>query len=176
VKTLRMLLFLPGAAALVWGVMLFADFAFPLRPDSFFTLGWLLGGPLLHDGVIAPTVGLLGLAVSRFVPRAWKTPVVVGSVLSGVLAVLAVPLLWRAYGAPRPPGPHKDVGRGLLVSLAVVWAGVLLRRITRHFSPGKRTACDRKRGDPVTRGWHRPKGERAGVGLGRTRRPSVRWA
>jgi hypothetical protein len=109
-----------------------------LRPDSFFTVGWLLGGPLLHDGVIAPAVGLLGLAVSRLVPRAWKTPVVVGSVLSGVLAILAFPLLWRTYGAPPPPGPHKDAGTGLLVSVAVVWATVLLSGITRQFSPGKR--------------------------------------
>jgi hypothetical protein len=138
VKTLRVLLFLPGAAALVWGVMLFADFAFPLRPDSFFTVGWLLGGPLLHDVVIAPTVGLFGLAASRAVPRAWKTPVVVGSVLSGVLAILAVPLLWRTYGAPTPPGPHKDAGTGLLISLAVVWAAVLLSGITRQFSTAKK--------------------------------------
>jgi hypothetical protein len=133
-----MLLFVSGFAALGWGVMQFADFAFPLRPDSFFTVGWLLGGPLLHDGVIAPAVGLLGLAVSRLVPRAWKTPVVVGSVLSGVLAILAFPLLWRTYGAPPPPGPHKDAGTGLLVSVAVVWATVLLSGITRQFSPGKR--------------------------------------
>jgi hypothetical protein len=124
-----MLLFVSGFAALGWGVM---------RPDSFFTVGWLLGGPLLHDGVIAPAVGLLGLAVSRLVPRAWKTPVVVGSVLSGVLAILAFPLLWRTYGAPPPPGPHKDAGTGLLVSVAVVWATVLLSGITRQFSPGKR--------------------------------------
>jgi hypothetical protein len=64
--------------------------------------------------------------------------VVVGSVLSGVLAILAVPLLWRTYGAPTPPGPHKDARTGLLISLAVVWAAVLLSGITRQFSTAKK--------------------------------------
>jgi hypothetical protein len=131
VKILRVALFLPGIAALVWGVMLFADFAFPLRPDSFFTLGWLLGGPLVHDGLIAPVVGIVGLLLTRLAPPAWKTPVVIGTVLSAVLAILSIPLLWRTYGAPPPPGPHKDAGTGLLVSLAVVWAAVLLAGGTR---------------------------------------------
>lgn len=130
-KTMRVLLFLLGAAALGWGAMLFVDFAFPLRRDSFFTLGWLLGGPLVHDGLIAPAVGVIGLILRRVVPPAWKTPVVLGAVLSAVLAIVAVPLLWRAYGAPQPPGPHKDAGTGLVASLAVVWAAVVIAGVTR---------------------------------------------
>jgi hypothetical protein len=124
-------LFLPGIAALVWGVMLFVDFAFPLRPDTFFTLGWLLGGPLVHDGLIAPVVGIVGLLLTRLAPPTWKAPVVIGTVLSAILAILAIPLLWRTYGAPPPPGPHMDASTGLLLSLATVWLAVLLAGVTR---------------------------------------------
>nr|WP_221471129.1 hypothetical protein [Amycolatopsis umgeniensis] len=127
VKTLRLLLFLPGLGALAWGAVLFAEYAFPLRPDVFGTLGWLLGGPLAHDLLIAPAVGGVGLALSRFLPDRWKTPVRTGAVLTGVLTLLAVPLLWRPFGGARNPGLHDaDTVTGLLVTVAVVWLGVLV--------------------------------------------------
>ncbi|MBB5852999.1 hypothetical protein ACFQ05_06850 [Amycolatopsis umgeniensis] len=126
-KTLRLLLFLPGLGALAWGAVLFAEYAFPLRPDVFGTLGWLLGGPLAHDLLIAPAVGGVGLALSRFLPDRWKTPVRTGAVLTGVLTLLAVPLLWRPFGGARNPGLHDaDTVTGLLVTVAVVWLGVLV--------------------------------------------------
>jgi hypothetical protein len=57
--------------------------------------------------------------------------VVIGTVLSAILAILAIPLLWRTYGAPPPPGPHMDASTGLLLSLATVWLAVLLAGVTR---------------------------------------------
>ncbi|MFI5558594.1 hypothetical protein ACIA2T_04880 [Amycolatopsis japonica] len=126
-KTLRLLLFLPGLAALAWGAVLFSEYAFPLRPDVFGTLGWLAGGPLVHDLLIAPLVGAAGFALSRFLPDRWKTPVKTGAVLTGVLTLLAFPLLWRPFGGARNPGLHDaDTVTGLLVTLAVVWLGVLV--------------------------------------------------
>ncbi|MER7857974.1 hypothetical protein ABTX61_02630 [Amycolatopsis japonica] len=135
-KTLRLLLFLPGLAALAWGAVLFSEYAFPLRSDVFGTLGWLASGPLVHDLLIAPLVGAVGFALSRFLPDRWKTPVKTGAVLTGVLTLLAFPLLWRPFGGARNPGLHDaDTVMGLLVTLAVVWLGVLaavfLRRKTR---------------------------------------------
>lgn len=132
-KTLRLLLILPGLGAIAWGAVLFAEYAFPLRPDVFRTLGWLVGGPLVHDLLIAPLVGVAGLALSRFLPDRWKTPVKTGAVLTGVLTLLAVPLLWRPFGGAANPGLHDaDTVTGLLVSLAVVWAGVLLAVVLRR--------------------------------------------
>ncbi|GLZ28750.1 hypothetical protein Lesp02_09400 [Lentzea sp. NBRC 105346] len=126
-KTLRLLLFLPGLGAIAWGAVLFADYAFPLRPDVFGTLGWLVGGPLVHDLLVAPVVGAAGLVLSRFLPSCWRTPVRTGAVLTGVLTLLAIPLLWRVGDGPRNPGLHDaDTLTGLLVSLAVVWLGVLV--------------------------------------------------
>ncbi|RSN07297.1 hypothetical protein DMC63_35365 [Streptomyces sp. WAC 05977] len=132
-KTLRLLLFLPGLAALAWGAVLFSEYAFPLRPDVFKTLGWLAGGPLIHDLLIAPLVGAVGFALGRFLPERWKTPVRTGAVLSGVLTLLAIPLLWRPFGGARNPGLHDaDTVTGLLVSLAVVWFGVLVAALLRR--------------------------------------------
>ncbi|ANN15074.1 hypothetical protein SD37_04960 [Amycolatopsis orientalis] len=126
-KTLRLLLFLPGLGALAWGAVLFAEYAFPLRADVFGTLGWLAGGPLVHDLLIAPLVGVVGLALSSVLSDRWKTPVKTGAVLTGVLTLLAVPLLWRPFGGATNPGLHDaDTGTGLLVTLGVVWLGVLV--------------------------------------------------
>lgn len=132
-KTLRLLLFLPGLAALAWGAVLFSEYAFPLRPDVFGTLGWLVGGPLAHDLLIAPLVGAVGFALSRFLPERWKTPVKTVAVLTGVLTLLAFPLLWRPFGGARNPGLHDaDTVTGLLVTLAVVWLGVLVAALARR--------------------------------------------
>ncbi|WP_409493653.1 hypothetical protein [Amycolatopsis sp. cmx-11-12] len=136
-KTLRLLLFLPGLGALAWGAVLFAEYAFPLRPDVFGTLGWLAAGPLVHDLLIAPLVGAAGFALSRFLPERWKTPVKTGAALTGVLTLLAFPLLWRPFGGATNPGLHDaDTLTGLLLTLAVVWLGVvaaaLLRRKARY--------------------------------------------
>lgn len=135
-KTLRLLLFLPGLGALAWGAVLFAEYAFPLRPDVFGTLGWLAGGPLAHDLLIAPLAGAAGFVLSRFLPERWKTPVKTGAVLTGVLTLLAFPLLWRPFGGATNPGLHDaDTLTGLLLTLAVVWLGVVVAALFRRKAP-----------------------------------------
>uniref|UniRef100_UPI00397E4435 hypothetical protein n=1 Tax=Amycolatopsis sp. lyj-23 TaxID=2789283 RepID=UPI00397E4435 len=126
-KTARALLALPGLAALAWGAVLFAEYALPLRPDVFGTVGWLVGAPLVNDAVIAPLTALLGFALARLLPPRWKTPVITGTVITGVLAILAFPLLWRPYGTPPMPGLHDtNPTLGLALTLAAVWLTVLL--------------------------------------------------
>ncbi|GAA1971954.1 hypothetical protein [Amycolatopsis minnesotensis] len=131
-KIARTLLVLPGLAALAWGLVLFAQFAFPLGPQGFVALGWLAGGTLVHDAVVAPLAGVAGFALSRILPRPWRAPVLAGAVLSAVLGLIAFPLLWRAHGAPPLPGLHDgDTLGGLLISLGVVWLGVVLAGLVR---------------------------------------------
>lgn len=126
-KTARTLLVLPGLAALAWGAVLFVQFAFPLGPQGFAALGWLAGGTLVHDAVIAPLVGIIGFALSRILPAPWRAPVLAGAAASAVLGLIAFPLLWREYGAPPLPGLHDgDTLGGLLVSLGVVWLVVVV--------------------------------------------------
>ncbi|EOD66824.1 hypothetical protein [Amycolatopsis vancoresmycina] len=135
-KTARVLLTLPGLAALAWGVVLFAEYALPLRPDVFGTVGWIVGGPILNDAVVAPLTAVLGLVLARLLPSRWKAPVITGTVTTGVLAILAFPLLWRSYGTPPMPGLHDgNPTLGLTLTLAAVWLAVILTALTRRVVP-----------------------------------------
>ncbi|WIV60758.1 hypothetical protein [Amycolatopsis nalaikhensis] len=126
-KTARVILALPGLAALAWGVVLFAEYALPLRPDVYGTIGWIIGGPVLNDGVIAPLTAVLGLILARVLPKPWRAPVVTGTVITGVLAIVAFPLLWRPYGNPPMPGLHDgNPALGLGLTVAAVWLLVVL--------------------------------------------------
>ncbi|WP_290049759.1 hypothetical protein [Amycolatopsis solani] len=130
-KTARALLALPGLAALAWGVVLFAEYALPVRPDVIATAAWIVGGPVFNDGVIAPLTAVLGIVLSRIVPRPWKAPVVAGTVITGVLAIVAFPLLWRPYGTPPMPGLHDgDPALGLALTVAAVWLAVIVTALT----------------------------------------------
>jgi hypothetical protein len=136
VKTARALLALPGLAALAWGVVLFVEYAFPLRPDVFGAVGWIVGGPLINDGVVAPLTAVLGIVLARVLPRPWKVPVVTGTVITGVLLILAFPLLWRPYGTPPMPGLHDgNPALGLTLTLAAVWLLVALTPLARRVVP-----------------------------------------
>ncbi|MFG2051495.1 hypothetical protein ACGFIW_29195 [Micromonospora sp. NPDC048935] len=120
-RTVRLLLLVFGAAAAAYGGWL-------LLPQLDTTLPWLLGGPVLHDLLVAPLVGLVGLALGRLVPDrrrlAWLTA---GLLASATLLLIAVPLLWRPPTAPPNPGlPDRDYPLGLTVGLAAVWAVIVL--------------------------------------------------
>ncbi|MFJ7212188.1 hypothetical protein [Amycolatopsis sp. NPDC098790] len=157
-KTARTLLVLPGLAALAWGVALFIEYAFPLRPDVFGTVGWIVGGPLLNDGVVAPLTAVLGIVLSRVVPRPWRVPVVAGTVITGLLLIVAFPLLWRPYGTPPMPGLHDgNPALGLALTLAAVWLVVALAPLARRViragprkaPPGARTDLPSPQGTPA---------------------------
>ncbi|SED67393.1 hypothetical protein SAMN04489727_8845 [Amycolatopsis tolypomycina] len=135
-KAVRVLLALPGLAALAWGAVLFAEYALPLRPDVYGTVTWLVGGPIVNDAVIAPLTALLGITLARRLPPRWRTPVTAGTVITATLAILAFPLLWRPYGTPPMPGLHDtDPTPGLALTVAAVWLTVVLTALTRRVVP-----------------------------------------
>jgi hypothetical protein len=136
VKIARALLALPGLAALAWGAVLFAEYALPLRPEVFGTVGWLVGGPILNDAVVAPLTAVLGTILARLLPHPWRVPVVTGTVITGVLLILAFPLLWRPYGTPPMPGLHDgNPALGLALTLAAVWLLVALTALRHRVVP-----------------------------------------
>ena len=146
-KIARALLALPGLAALAWGVVLFAGYALPLRPDVFGTVGWIVGGPILNDGVVAPSTAVLGVVLARLLPRPWKVPVVAATVITGVLVILAFPLLWRPYGTPPMPGLHDGhPALGLALTVATVWLVAILTALAHRIVP--RTDPPDTRTDP----------------------------
>lgn len=114
-----------GLGVAGWGVVLLVPLVLTSPGEVISLGGWLLGGPLLHDLLVAPVVGLVGLTATRVLPRQWRSPVVFGLVASSVLMLLAVPYLWRTFGAAANPGLHdRPYLMGLLIALAVLWSAV----------------------------------------------------
>jgi hypothetical protein len=137
VTALRICLGSLGVLLGLWGAWLLVPVA---TAEPLSLGGWLLGGPVLHDLLLAPLTGAVALGVSRL--GAWRVPVAVGLVLTGVLVALAVPLLWRAHAGPPNPGLHdRPYPLGLLAALLVLWTPLLvvpaLRR-RRARAPGPR--------------------------------------
>jgi hypothetical protein len=130
---IRALFALSGLAMLTYGALLTWDFATSRTVNAVQGAAWFIGGPIVHDGVIAPVVGLTGLLLTRIVPPPWRTPVAVGAVLTGVLTLVAIPLLWRPFGTAVNPGLHdRNYGAGLAIALGAVWLAVVVAGLTRQ--------------------------------------------
>jgi hypothetical protein len=142
VRTVRIVLVLLGAAGSAYGGWL----AWPRLAT---TAAWLAGGPVLHDAVYAPLVGLGGLLLVRAVPvRAVRWWVVAGLAISGTLLLIAVPLIWRPDRPPRYPGLHdRDYFPGLAIWLGGLWAAVGLG--AGYTAVHKRRRARRLNEDPV---------------------------
>jgi hypothetical protein len=133
VKT-RLALALPGLAALVWGAILAVRFAVHSWHNGQAALLFFVGGAIGHDLLIAPIVGIAGLLISKHVPVAWRTPIRVGSAVSGVLGLIAIPALWRTYaGLPNPGLDDRPYALGLLIALATVWLLALVGGLIRRY-------------------------------------------
>ncbi|WP_156755766.1 hypothetical protein [Actinokineospora pegani] len=119
---MRAALFALGLAALAWGSWLAVDFATASWRDTWQSLAIFVGGPVLHDAVVAPIVGGTALLLTRVLPPAWHTAVKAAAAATAVLVLLAIPLLWHPFGVPTNPGLHdRDYATGLLIALGVVW-------------------------------------------------------
>jgi hypothetical protein len=91
-------------------------------------LRWLVGLLLAHDLVLAPLVHLAGRRLRERAPPAWRWPLQLGLVTSGVLVLASVPVL-VGVGRRTQPGNASvlpgDYPLALAGVLAVVWLGVL---------------------------------------------------
>ena len=122
-RKLRGLIGLAGVALAVVGVMKLLALGLPNLEA---TVTWLLGGVIVHDGVLAPLVVILGVLVVRVLPVWARTPVVVGFVVLGTTAVMAFPVLGR-FGA-RPDNLtllDRNYTGGWLVLAALVAVAVV---------------------------------------------------
>ncbi|TCP53025.1 hypothetical protein EV191_10587 [Tamaricihabitans halophyticus] len=143
---MRWLFAILGLAALGYGGVQFVDFLSAGFAANGPVLGWLIAGPVLHDALLAPLVGLVGLLITRAVPARWRWPVGAATAASAVLVFLAVPLLWRPYGGSVNPGLHDaNYPVQLAVALGACWLiailvglvrSLLARRAARHPTTG----------------------------------------
>jgi hypothetical protein len=128
----RIVLALLGLAGLGYGALLGVRFTLRSFGDGRSAAAFFIGGPVVHDAVVAPLVGVVGLLISRWVGRNWRVPVRVGAAVSGVLVLLAVPALWRAYAGQANPGlDDRNYGLGLGLFLVAVWFVVLVAGLVR---------------------------------------------
>jgi hypothetical protein len=118
----RATLFVLGLAALAWGGYLAWDFATGSFRDAWQGAAFLLGGPIVHDAVIAPVVGGGAYLLTRLLPPAWHTPAKAAAACTAILVILAVPLIWRPFGVQTNPGLHdRNHWAGLGIAVGVVW-------------------------------------------------------
>jgi hypothetical protein len=128
----RWLFIAPGLLAVAWGALGVVR-EVPVLP----WLGWFVGSAVVHDLLLAPVVIGVGALLARFLPAPARGPVVVGLVVSAVLALVAV-LFVLNPGNPGEPGflPREYLRNlllldGAIVLVAAVWAVVATRRSAR---------------------------------------------
>ncbi|APA99739.1 hypothetical protein [Nocardia seriolae] len=86
---------------------------------------WFIGAILAENLIFGPAAALVGVLGHYVLPARWWPAYAVGAFTSLALILIAVPVLGREGAVP---GNHSILDRdytvGLLISLAVVWAGV----------------------------------------------------
>jgi hypothetical protein len=105
---------------------------------------WIIGSAVVHDAVLLPVVLLAGVLARRAVPAAAWPPVRWALATSGVVALVSWPFV-RGYGRnPRNPSLlPRDYGRGVLVTLALVWfAAATIAVVQRRRARSSRAKAD----------------------------------
>lgn len=130
----------------VSGVLVAGYGAVLLAHQVHWTIGWLantgaylVGGPVLHDLLLAPASAVTGILIARLVPAARRATVATGLITTGILLLIGVPLLWRPDPAQPNPGlQDRHYIPGLLVFLAALWLGLILTNLLRTRLPRRR--------------------------------------
>jgi hypothetical protein len=99
---------------------------------------WIIGGAVVHDGVIAPLVLGFGAVLRRKVPQPFRAPLTAGLVLTGLLVVATFPI-FSGLGVRDDNPSHlpRDYWMGVGIMLGIVWlgTGALLWRAWRRQRP-----------------------------------------
>ena len=123
-------LYVIGSAIMVFGavgVVLNKSKTHPVGTVIYYT-----GAAVAHDALIAPAAILVGLVVRAVVPHAYRAAVRGGLIVSGVLALVSLPLvIGKGKQADNPSHVPLPYGRNLLICLAVVWGVVALLCLVR---------------------------------------------
>lgn len=108
---------------------------------------WAAVGVLAHDALFAPACVALGFTGRRILPQTWWSPVMVASLCSIVLVLLAIPVYDKPGRQPDNPSVlNLDYHWGLAVSLAVVWGVAGLFLIGNHLLPVRQNQMVQSKG------------------------------
>lgn len=115
-KLFRGFLILLGAASI--GVGIFVLRKYYTTDDQFIGLGkWLAGAVVLHDAVLVPLVLIIGTGVwwlTRDLSAAVRQIIMGGLVISGVLTLVAWPVIRREGKSVNPTALTQSYGHNLL--------------------------------------------------------------
>lgn len=116
----RVLAGVAGVGMLGVAALYAAERSIDVRPAVW--VRWWVTSAVVHDVVVAPAAVAVGWVVVRYAPRVLKAPLQTALLISAVVVAMAWPAL-RGYGriASNPTYLPRHYGRGLLLSLAVVW-------------------------------------------------------
>jgi len=100
-------------------------------------LKFLVGGIVVHDVAIAAAVLVVGVVVTRVLPRAARAPFTVGAIVLGSVTLLAIPVLGR-YGARSDNSTllNRDYGQGWWIFAGVIVAAVIVASVIRTRQAG----------------------------------------
>jgi len=120
-----------GWALIAWGVRGALHHHIDTRPAEL--ARFFFGGVVLHDLVLVPLVLIAGVALGRTVRGRWKAPVQAALIISGCAALFAWPEV-RDYARVlhNPSSLPHNYTVGLLVVVAVVWAGTAVVALVRR--------------------------------------------
>lgn len=122
-RVVRGLVGLLGLAVAVVGFLYLSDDGISTLTD---VATWLVAGVVIHDGLLAMAVVLVGVAAARTLPTWARAPVAVGFIVLGTVTVTAIPVLGR-FGA-RPDNQtllDRDYTAGWLVLTALTAVAVV---------------------------------------------------
>ena len=120
-----------GWALIAWGVRGALHHHVDTRPAEL--ARFFFGGVVLHDLVLVPLVLVAGVVLGRTVRGRWKAPVQAALIISGCAALFAWPEV-RDYARVlhNPSSLPHNYPAGLLVVVAVVWAGTAVVALVRR--------------------------------------------
>ena len=133
VRTARVLLVVLGVLGAGYGIRLLLE----QGTDNLIAAGsWLIGGVVLHDGVIGPLTIGVAAAATLALRRKLPAPVIVGAIVLATVTLVAYPVLGR-FGA-RPDNPtllDRNYTVGWFVFAGLTLLAVAISLIRRHRQP-----------------------------------------
>jgi len=116
-----------GAAMIAWGLrgLFTTPSTKPLNWAMFF-----VGGVVAHDLVYAPIFAVVVFLVVRRIPAPYRPYVQAGVVITGLLTLVALPMVLSLGGVPDDPSALPlPYARNLMISLGTIWAAVVLTAV-----------------------------------------------
>lgn len=88
---------------------------------------WFAAGVAVHDLLVVPLTAALGRGLRHLLPARFLAPVQVGAILTGIVAITAIPVVGRFGAGAQAANPTlltRPYETNLVLVLAIVWAAV----------------------------------------------------